>query len=67
MSSPKTSAKSTAKNYSPLGCNQPVIAHLTAAEHAAFKQFAEDELRSMSAAARMLIIEGLERRTNQPE
>jgi len=66
MSNPKSSAQRV-REPSPVGCNQPVMTHLTTIERVSLKSLADKESRSIAAAARMLIIEGLERRTNQPE
>lgn len=67
MHKPNASAASLPSSYSPLGCNKPVMTHLTAAENIQLRKLAENDLRSVSATVRMFIVEGLERRTNQPE
>lgn len=67
MSKPKTSKPRQPAAYSPQGCNQPVMTHLTTGERISLNSLATKEQRSMSATVRMLIIEGLERRANQPE
>ena len=67
MSTSKTSAASWTATYSPLGCNQPLMTHLTKGAREQIRKLAAEEMRSMSATARMLIIEGMERRANQPE
>lgn len=67
MSTPKTSTAHQPAAYSPKGCNQPVMTHVTTGERISLNSLATKEQRSMSATVRMLIIEGLERRASQPE
>ncbi|AKX51732.1 hypothetical protein AKN92_09735 [Thiopseudomonas alkaliphila] len=57
MSTPKTTL---ARNHSPTGCNQPVMTHLTKAERAELEQLANAQMRSLSATARLLIVQGLQ-------
>ena len=56
MSKPKT-----------ITANKPVQSYLTDAEAAQLKNVAANEMRTQSAMIRVLILEGLERRTNQSE
>ncbi len=66
MSNPKSSAQRV-REPSPLGCNVPVMTHLAADERLSLVALAKQESRSIAATARMLIIEGMERRTGKTE
>lgn len=57
MSTPKTTL---ARTRSTNGCNQPVMTHLTKAERAELEKLANDQMRSLAATARLLIVQGLE-------
>lgn len=59
MSNTKTSAAQPAVKYSPQGCSKPVMTHLTADERRRLDWLAKKDMRSLSATARMLIVQGL--------
>lgn len=58
MSTSKSSAR-LARSNSPTGCNHPVMTHLTADERKQLDRLATKDMRSLSATARMLIVQGL--------
>lgn len=67
MHKSNASAVGLPSSYSPLGCNKPVMTHLTAEENIQLRKLAKSDLRSVSATVRMFIVEGLERRSNRTE
>lgn len=67
MSTSKTSPKHQPATYSPPGCNHPVMTHLAKKESEQLRALAAKDMRSLSATARMLIIEGMERRNSVTE
>lgn len=54
--------KATTRSPSPQGCSAPVMTHLRPEERAQLEQLAVREERSMSAMARLLIVQGLQKR-----
>lgn len=53
--------KTTQRSPSPRGCNVPLMTHLTPEERAQLVELADQEARSMSAMARLLIVQGMQR------
>lgn len=52
--------KTTQRSPSPRGCNVPLMTHLTPEERARLVKLADQEGRSMSAMARLLIAKGMQ-------
>lgn len=52
-------AKSPQRSPSPRGCSVPLMTHLTPEEREKLEELAEREARSMSAMARLLIVQGM--------
>lgn len=58
---------STASRVSraPLGCNRPVVIHLTQEEREKLEQVSKQEARSLSSTGRLLILGGMESRCGE--
>lgn len=54
-------SKTISRSPSPRGCSSPLMTHLTPAERAQLEKLANQEARSMSAMARLLIVQGMQR------
>lgn len=65
MSTSKTDTANQPATYSPPGCNHPVMTHLAKKESEQLRALAAKDMRSLSGTARMLIIEGLQRRNQE--
>ena len=57
--------KTIPSSPSPRGCSVPLMTHLTPAERAQLVNMADQEARSMSAMARLLIVQGMQRHQAQ--
>lgn len=57
--------KTVHRSPSPRGCNSPLMTHLTPDERAQLVKLADEEARSMSAMARLLIVQGMQRLQTQ--
>lgn len=53
--------KTIPRSPSPRGCSVPLMTHLTPEERVQLVKLAEQEARSMSAMARLLIVQGMQR------
>ncbi|SDS48567.1 hypothetical protein SAMN05216198_2058 [Halopseudomonas litoralis] len=53
--------KTIPRSPSPRGCSVPLMTHLTPEERAQLVKMADQEARSMSAMARLLIVQGMQR------
>lgn len=60
-------AKTSDGNKPSKGVKVPLMTHLSEGERDKIRSIASKEACSMSSIARRLIIEGMERRANQPE
>lgn len=59
MSTPVKAPARLARN--PNGCTEAVMSHLTIAERKQLHQLAAQEMRTVSATIRMLVVQGLNR------
>jgi len=60
MTQTTTKAKNPIRDSSPVGCNKPLMTNVSAAEFMQVEDIAKCENRTRAAAARMLILLGLE-------
>ncbi len=60
MSQANTTAEPTSRSPSPRGCNKPLMTHLTPPERKQLEEIASQEMRSLSATARLLIVQGMQ-------
>lgn len=60
MNTAKSSAQ-LVRAPSPVGCNKPVMTHLTEDERNLLSKIAKQESRSLAATARMMIVKGLDK------
>lgn len=60
MNQTTTKAKNPIRDSSPVGCNKPLMTNVSAAEFMQVEDIAKRENRTRAAAARMLILLGLE-------
>lgn len=54
-------SKHPSRSPSPRGCNVPLMTHLKPAERAQLEKLAASDSRSLSAMARVLIVQGMQR------
>ncbi|SDG21999.1 hypothetical protein SAMN05216571_106147 [Onishia taeanensis] len=59
MSTADTIANPTISR-APRGCSRPVMTHLSEEERARLESLAQQEMRSLSATTRMLLLRGIE-------
>ncbi len=63
MSTSDKATQRPARN--PNGCTEAVMSHLTVAERRQLDQLAAQEMRTLSATIRMLIVQGMQRRKQE--
>jgi hypothetical protein len=60
MTTNSTTVEPISRSPSPKGCNKPLMTHLTQQERRQLERIASQEMRSLSATARLLIVQGMQ-------